>query len=198
MIQMRMNFMLVTLLIAAILAISGCTSPSPSPSPGAIVSTTSTPTAVASASPTSAVTAIPSAVPTPPALTTSLGNLTASGISIDWDTTDILQHDVAHLSLQNMGGTVIEDVNVDYTVATPVTVVNPDGTSSVSNQTATASSYVGKMSPTEVKNVTIQSPDHMKNTTAYVTILVSWKGGKGTALQTSLTAPNGKLGNQTY
>jgi hypothetical protein len=97
-----------------------------------------------------------------------------------------------------MGGTVIEDVNVAYTVATPVTLVNPDGTSSVSNQTATASVYVGKMSPTEVKNVTIQSPDHMKNTTVFVNILVSWKGGQGTALQTSLSAPSGKIGNQTY
>lgn len=198
MIQMRMNFILVTLLIAAILAISGCTSPSPTPSPSAIVSPTSTPTAIANASPTSAVTATPSAVPTPPVLTTALGNLTVSGISIDWDTTDILQHDIAHLSLQNMGGTVIEDVNVAYTVATPVTLVNPDGTSSVSNQTATASVYVGKMSPTEVKNVTIQSPDHMKNTTVFVNILVSWKGGQGTALQTSLSAPSGKIGNQTY
>ncbi len=195
---MRMNFMLVTLLIAAILAISGCTSPSPTPSPSAIVSPTSTPTAVANASPTSTVTAIPSAFPTPPVLAPSLGNLTVSGISIDWDTTDILQHDIAHLSLQNMGGTVIEDVNVAYTVATPVTLVNPDGTSSVSNQTATASVYVGKMSPTEVKNVTIQSPDHMKNTTVFVNILVSWKGGQGTALQTSLSAPSGKIGNQTY
>ena len=195
---MRMNFILVTLLIAAILAISGCTSPSPTPSPSAIVSPTSTPTAIANASPTSAVTATPSAVPTPPVLTTALGNLTVSGISIDWDTTDILQHDIAHLSLQNMGGTVIEDVNVAYTVATPVTLVNPDGTSSVSNQTATASVYVGKMSPTEVKNVTIQSPDHMKNTTVFVNILVSWKGGQGTALQTSLSAPSGKIGNQTY
>jgi hypothetical protein len=198
MIQMRMNFMLVTVLIAAILAISGCTSPSPSPSPSAIVSPTLTPIAVANASPTSAVTATPSALPTAPVLTTALGNLTVSGISIDWDTTDILQHDIAHLSLQNMGGTVIEDVNVAYTVATPVTLVNPDGTSSVSNQTATASVYVGKMSPTEVKNVTIQSPDHMKNTTVFVNILVSWKGGQGTALQTSLSAPSGKIGNQTY
>jgi hypothetical protein len=192
---MRMNYLLVTLLIAAILAISGCTSPSPTPSPSAIVSPTMAPTSVATLTPTPAVTAVPSAVP---AITATVGNITASGISIDWDTTDILQHDVAHISLQNIGGTVIEDVNVAYTVVTPITIVDSYNAPTTSNQSKTASVYVGKMSPTEVKNVTIQSPDHMKNVTSAILINVSWKGGEGTVLQAGLTVPDGKLGTQTF
>lgn len=195
MIMMRMNYLLVTLLIAAILAISGCTSPSPSPSPSAIVSPTSAPTVVATPSPSAAPSAAPSAVPV---VTATIGNLTASGISIDWDTTDTLQHDVVHLSLQNVGATLIQDVTVTYTVVTPSTIVDSYNAPTTTNQSKTASVYVGKMSPTEVKNVTIQSPDHVKNVTSSVIINVSWNGGQGTVLQAGLTVPDGKLGTQTY
>jgi hypothetical protein len=127
------------------------------------------------------------------------GNLAVSGISIVSDTSDPLQHDTAQLTLNNTGASVLSDVTVLYTVVTPFTMVNPDGTtSSTSNQSATSSVYLGKMSPAEVKSVTIQSPDHAKNVPAYVTIKVTWKGGQATIMQTTIQAPDNKMSTHKY
>lgn len=199
--------MLAALLIAAVLAISGCTSPSPSPSPSAIVSPTATPTTMATvspsptanASPTATVLPTASAAPTIAPTVVAAGNLAASGISIVSDTSDPLQHDTAQLTLNNTGTSVLSDVTVVYTVVTPFIMVNPDGTTSTtSNQTATSTVYVGKMSPAEIKTVTIKSPDHAKNVPAYVTIKATWKGGEATILRTTIQAPDNKMSTQKY
>jgi hypothetical protein len=204
---MRMNFLLATILIAAIVVISGCTSPSPA----ATVSPTALPTALPTSTPSLAptATAVASAVPgtnvTPtPAATssgaasTSVGNLAVSGVSIDWDTMDTIQHDTAYVTLQNVGTSLIQDVTVTYTASTPSLLANTDGTSSIVSQPVSTSIYVGKISPTEVKSVVLPSLDHSKNGPATVTIKVSWKDGEGTILQGTLSAPDYKLGNKAF
>ncbi len=203
---MKLRYLLVALLIVAGIALSGCTSPSPS--------ATVSPTALPTSSPTTAATATAAATPTPAAsvaptpipasfsssgaAVTSVGNLTVSGVAINWDTTDPLQHDTALVTLQNVGTSLLQDVTVTYTVATPATLANSDGTTTIISNPVSNSVYVGKMSPTEVKDVTIQSPDHGKNAQATVTMLVSWKGGEGTILQGVLSAPDGTMGTQKY
>ncbi len=203
---MKLRYLLVALLIAAGIVLSGCTSPSPGATVSPTPLPTSLPTAAANAtvvaSPTPAASGLPTSIPTSAsssgAAVTSVGNLTVSGVSIDWDTTDPLQHDTAHVTLQSVDTSVIQDVTVTYTVATPATIANSDGTTAIVSNPVTNSVYVGKMSPTEVKNVTIQVPDHPKNVPATITIQVSWKGGQGTILQGVLTAPDGTMGTQKY
>lgn len=203
---MKLRHLLVALLIVAGIALSGCTSPSPGATASPTALPTSSPTtaatATAAASPTPAASAVPTSIPTSAsssgAAVTQVGNLTVSGVSIDWDTTDPLQHDTAHVTLQSVDTNVIQDVTVTYTVATPITLANSDGTSTTVSNPVSNSVYVGKMSPTEVKNVTITAPDHGKNVPATVTIQVSWKGGEGTILQGVLSAPDGSMGTQKY
>ena len=111
---------------------------------------------------------------------------------------DTVQHDTAHVTLQSVDPSVIQDVTVTYTTTTPATLSNSDGTTTSISNPVSNSVYVGKMSPTEVKNVTITLPDHPKNVPATVTIQVSWKGGEGTILQGVLSAPDFKMGTQNY
>lgn len=200
-----MSYLLIALLIAAGIAMSGCTSPSPTTptatvSPTAPPTLTPTPTVAATATPiaNASPTPIVSPTPTPSSTVTKIGNLAVSGLTIEWYTGEAVQHDTAHMTLKNNDTVVLSDVIVLYTVVTPFTMANPDGSSAVSNQTATNSVYIGKMSPGETKSVTIQSPDHAKNVPAYITIKVSWKGGEATILQTTLQAPDNKSGTQKY
>lgn len=203
---MKLRYLLVALLIVAGIALSGCTSPSPGATASPTALPTSSPTtattATAAASPTPAASVAPTSIPTSAsssgAAVTQVGNLTASGVSIDWDTTDLLQHDTAHVTLQNVGTSVLQDVTVTYTVATPITLANSDGTTTTVINPVSNSVYVGKMSPTEVKDVAILAPDHGKNVAATVNIKVSWKGGEGTILQGVLSAPDGTMGTQKY
>lgn len=198
--------MLVALLIAAGIAISGCTSPSPGATVSPTASPTSIPTSVPSATAAASVAPGVSVTPAPTTASagssgtalTSVGNLAVSGVSIDWDTMDTIQHDTAYVTLQNVGTSLIQDVTVTYTAATPSLLANSDGTTSIVSQPVSTSIYVGKISPTEVKNVVLPSLVHAKNVPATVTIKVSWKDGEGTILQGTLSAPDYKLGNKAY
>lgn len=199
---MKIKYLLVALLIVAGIALSGCTSASPDAIVSPTVLPTNLPTTVdtdnTAASPTPAAVVAPSAASSSGAVMARVGNLSVLGVSVDWDSTDRLQHDVAHVSLQSVATNVIQDVTVTYIVATPITLANPEGTTTILSNSMSNSVYVGKMSPTEVKDVTIQVPDHLKNVPATITILVSWKGGDGTVLQGTLSAPDGTLGTQKY
>lgn len=203
---MKLRYSLVALLIVAGIALSGCTSPSPSATVSPTALPTSLPTTAANttvaASPTVVASGTPTSVPVSSsssgAAVTRVGNLTVSGVSIDWDTTDLLQHDTAHVTLQSVDPNVIQDVTVTYTVSTPSTLANSDGTTTIINNPVSNSVYVGKMSPTEVKDVAILAPDHAKGVPATVNIKVSWKGGEGTILQGTLSTPVGTMGTQKY
>ncbi|HEY3421829.1 MAG TPA: hypothetical protein VGK13_01630 [Methanocellaceae archaeon] len=206
---MNVKYIFFALLIAAGIAISGCTSPPPSAtvSPTVLPPTTSSlPTSVPNATPAVPTAPVTNVTPTvtvaPPVssgtASTRVGNLTVSGVSIDWDTMDALQHDTAHVTLQSVDPSVIQDVTVNLTVSTPSTLVNPDGTSSVVSQPIVSSVYLGKMSPNETKTVTLPTIDHAKNVPATATIKILWKGGDGNILQTTLSPPDYRMGTQTY
>lgn len=195
---MRINFIIATLLVIFIVAIAGCTSPTPSP---ATVSPTAVPTAIVNASPTPIANASPSAAVTASAMPSQLATmamLSASDISIDWDTTDIMQHDTVHLNVKNNYQYMLLDVNVVYTVTTQGLIVNPDNTSYVQNQTVPAvTSPLGVMSSGAVKEVTIQS-DHRKNVPAFITIQGNWRDGSVTLFKGVLITPDHAVGTKTF
>jgi hypothetical protein len=199
---MRINFIIATLLVIFIVAIAGCTSPTPSP---ATVSPTAVPTAIENASPTPIANASPSATAvasaTPTAIASQLATtptISASDISIDWDTTDIMQHDTVHLKVKNNYQYMLLDVDVVYTVTTQGLIVNPDNTSYVQNQTVPAViSQLGAINAGEVKDVTIQS-DHRKNVPAFITIQANWRGGSAIVFQGMLNVPDHALGTKTF
>jgi hypothetical protein len=205
---MRMNFIIATLLVVFIVAISGCTSPAPT-----VVSPTAVPTAIENASPTPIANASPSvteianasptatatATPSPSVVSAAANKLAVSGFSIDWDTTDTMQHDTAHLTVKNVDKYMILDVDVIYTVTTPGTIVNPDNTSYTQNQTSgPVTIQLGRMNAGDVKDVTIQSPDHKKNVPAYVTIKISTRDGTTTVFQGVLDVPDHAVGTKTF
>lgn len=201
-----MNFIIATLLVVFIVAISGCTSPSPT-----IVSPTAVPTAIENASPTPIVNASPTATelanaspaatatPSPSLATAGAGKLTVSGVSIDWDTTDTMQHDTAHLSVTNTDKYMVLDVDVIYTVTTQGLIVNPDNSSYMQNQTSKpVTIQLGRMNAGEVKGVTIQSPDHKKNVPAYITIKINTREGITTVFDGLLVEPDHAVGTKTF
>jgi hypothetical protein len=199
---MRINYVIASLLVVFIVAIAGCTSPTPVTSPEATVS----PTPIANASPSATVianasptaTAAPS--PTVTAASVAAGNISVSDISIDWDTFDTMQHDTAHLKVKNIGQYMILDVDVIYTVSTPGTIVNPDNSSYTQNQTyGPVTVQLGRLNAGEVKDVTIQSPDHKKNVPAYITIKISTREGTTTVFEGVLdNISDHAMGTKTY
>ncbi len=203
---MRMNFIIATLLVVFIVAISGCTSPAPttvSPTavPTAIENATPTPIANASPSVTEVANVTPTATATasPSVVSAAANKLAISGVSIDWDTTDTMQHDTAHLTVKNIDKYMILDVDVIYTVITPGTIVNPDNTSYTQNQTSgPVTVQLGRMNAGDVKDVAIQSPDHKKNVPAYVIIKISTREGTTTVFEGVLDVPDHAVGTKTF
>ncbi|HEY3421828.1 MAG TPA: hypothetical protein VGK13_01625 [Methanocellaceae archaeon] len=200
---MKINFIIATLLVVFIVAIAGCTSPTPSP---AAVSPTAVPTAIENASPTPVATASPSATvianASPTAMPSQLATtdkLSASDISIDWDTTDAMQHNTVHLRVKNNDKYMVMDVDVIYTAYTQGVIVNPDNTSYTQNQTSgPVTVQLGRINAGEVKDVTIQAPDIKKGVPAYVTITVNWREGSMVVFQGVLDVPDHALGTKTY
>ena len=201
---MKINFIIATLMVVFIVAIAGCTSPTPSP---ATVSATAVPTAIENASPTPIANASPSATvianasptATVTASTVVVGNLSVSGISVDWDTFDTMQHDTAHLKVTNNDKYMVLDVNVIYSFSTPGTIVNPDNTSYTQNQTSSpVTVQLGRINAGEVKDVTIQSPDHRKNVPVYITIKIDTREGTTTVFNGMFETPDHSAGTKTF
>ena len=146
------------------------------------------PTPIVNASPSAteiaSVTPIATAAPSPSTATVAIGKLAVSGTTIDWDTTDTMQHDTAHLSVTNTDKFMVMDVDVIYTVTTQGLIVNPDNTSYAQNQTSPpVTIQLGRMNAGEVKDVTIQSPDHKKNVPSFITIKINTREGIATVFQ---------------
>jgi len=124
--------------------------------------------------------------------------ISASDVSIDWDTTDTMQHDLIHLKVKNNYKYMLLDVDVVYTVSTQGIIVNPDNTSYVQNQTSPVQTVsLGNMNAGEVRDVTIQS-DHRKNVPAYVKLGVNWREGSIVVFQGMLNVSDHALGTKTY
>ena len=204
-----MNFTIATILIVFIVAMAGCTSPSPTSPSTATVS----PTAIANASPTDIVNASPTPAASPTATVAATAALTntavpsdmamadrvsVSDISIDWDTTDTMQHDTIHLKVKNNYKYMLLDVDVVYTVSTQGIIVNPDNTSYTQNQTSPVQTIqLGAMNTGEVRDVTIQS-DHRKNVPAYIKIGANWREGSIIAYQGMLNVSDHAVGTKTF
>jgi len=99
------------------------------------------------------------------------------------------------VNMQN--DSIIPDVEVDYSVSTPVVLVNADGTHNTSVSTITRSDFIGLMQPGERQNVTFQV-DHAKNVPATVAITLKWRGGSTTVFERTLNLPDYSSGTLEY
>jgi hypothetical protein len=198
---MKINFIIATLLVVFIVAIAGCTTQTPSP---ATVSPTAVPTAIENASPTPIANASPSATvianasPTAaPSQVATTDKVSASGVSIDWDTTDTMQHDVTHLRVKNNDKNMLLNVDVIYSITTPGIIVNPDNTSYIQNQTSHMTTQLGNINAGDSRDLSFTS-DHRKNVPAYVTITVNWREGSMVVFQGELEEPDHAVGTKTF
>ncbi len=204
---MQFKYFIVASLLLIFIAIAGCTSPSPSPTPTAVAPTATpvpTPTSVPVA--TENPTAVPSVAPTATAMPTATpspvyGNgtpMTLSNININWDTTGYqgMAEESASMTVANtIPDTMVLDAEVDYLVSTPITIVNPDGTSQNLSNTITKTTYVGLLQPGDHKDVSFQV-EHNKNVPATVSVVLKWRGGSAKVFEKTYNWPDHSLGTE--
>ncbi|MCD1293766.1 hypothetical protein CUJ83_01990 [Methanocella sp. CWC-04] len=195
---MKPHILLAIFMVAAI-AVSGCTTPETSPAP----SITATPTVEPTPEPTPEATPepTPEATPSPtPAPTPVPGNdfVEAKDVKIQWDTTEQLQYDKIDLVIKNIHkDQILLDVNVVYSITTPTTITNPDGTTQSSTMTKNFTKPLGAMVPGEEKSVHIETSGHLKVPTG-VAIYVNWRGGSEKVFETVVDVPDMNFGELTF
>jgi hypothetical protein len=97
-----------------------------------------------------------------------------------------------------MNDSIVLDVVVQYNVATPAALINPDG--SIENFTAIVKATpqnIGLMQAGEQRDVTFQV-EHAKNVSATVSIIVQWRGGSAVVFNKILNLPDHSFGTYDF
>ncbi len=202
---MQFKYVIVASLLLIFIAVAGCTSPSPTASPTAGVPSatpiaTTVPTAIVNASPTAAPSAAPTVMPTatPRPLYGNGTPLVVSNININWDTTGYqgMAEESATMTVSNtVPNSMVLDIEVDYLVSTPTSVIDSDGTVHNLTNTITKTYTVGMLQPGEHKDVNFQV-EHNKNVPATVSIILKWRGGSAKVFENTYNWPDNNLGTE--
>lgn len=198
---MKYARMLILMVIATALAISGCTMPdqAPSPTPSPTVETptpTALPADIPTPTPLPSITATPTPAPEPSPVAGKMFEI--KDLEIYWDTVDPLQYEKATFTLDYINESqTLTDVRVAYRVITPVIIVNYDGTNTTTILQKESVATLGMMKPGDEKKVEIEGPKHQKVPTR-VEILVTWNGGSEQAFNTTLEVPDMQFGTIEY
>ncbi len=198
---MEFKVILFVLAMTAVLAVSGCTSPSPTATPQATTEATPTATPVANAStptpaPTEAATATPTPTPTALPAYTNGSPVAVSDIKINWDTTtyDGMAHQTATMAVDNINkDNLTIGVVVLYRVSTPTTIINPDGSTENLTNTVTKRAELGTMQWNDHESLTFDV-SHNKNVPVTITIEVQWRGGQAVVFEKTLTMADHSFG----
>ncbi len=198
---MEFKVILFVLAMTAVLAVSGCTSPSPTATPQATTEATPTATPVANAStptpaPTEAATATPTPTPTALPAYTNGSPVAVSDIKINWDTTtyDGMAHQTATMAVDNVNkDNLTIGVVVLYKVSTPTTIINPDGSVENLTNTITKRQDLGTMQWNDHESLTFDV-SHNKNVPVTITIEVQWRGGQAVVFEKTLTMADHSFG----
>lgn len=198
---MKFTYLVIASLLMAAMALSGCTSPAVSPLPTATPTAIPTATPAPTATPTPAPTVAPTPAPTPVPEYSNGSPVSVSHVRIDWDTTQYegRAKETASMTVKNMmNDSIVLDVVVQYNVATPAALINPDG--SIENFTAIVKATpqnIGLMQAGEQRDVTFQV-EHAKNVSATVSIIVQWRGGSAVVFNKILNLPDHSFGTYDF
>jgi hypothetical protein len=201
-IPMRQRYIFIIALVALTLISAGCTTPSPTatPTPAATptpLEPTPTPEATPVATPTPEPSPVVTPVPKPSGITQGT-MLNIKDLSIYWDTTGPLQYEKAEFKIMNVDkNQILLDVNVILRIATPTTIIYPDGTSFNTTQVKESTISLGTLRPLETKSVSLTSSNHREVETL-VSIIVNWRGGSEKLFEVTLNAPDNNFGVIEY
>ncbi len=193
---MKITYLAIAAVFMAAMAISGCTSPAPSPSP----LPTATPEPTPAPTPTPEPTAVPTATPTPVPEYSNDSPVSVSHVRIDWDTTQFSGQakQTATMTVKNtQSDSLVVDVNVLYTVSTPATFVDADGTVHNFTNPNKKTVHVGLMQAGEQRDVSVQV-EHARNVPATVTIVLQWRGGSAAVFEKTLEIPDNSFGTYEF
>ncbi len=199
---MKLTYLAFISLLVVALAISGCTFPSatPSPAPEPTVAPTPAPTEAPTFTPTPAPAVAPTPVPTPWPAYANGSPVSVSHVKISWDTTQFTgqaTHSVAMTLKNAQNDSLVPGVSVLYTVSTPMTIIDPDGTAHNQSYPVTQSKFIGLMQSGDRRDVSFQS-SHARNVPVTVTITVQWKGGSSVVFEKILNMPDHSQGTYEF
>lgn len=90
---------------------------------------------------------------------------------------------------KTLNDSILLDVNVIYTVSTPMTIMDPDGTSHNTTNPLKASKFLGAMQSGEQRDVSF-AIDHARGVPATISVTVQWRGGSSVVLEKTLDIPD--------